>query len=276
MAHHAPTSHAAWTPALIARQPSVPIVVAVRRRRFTCAVYRPPVDCRVRISERFDSIQGEGKLTGVPSAFIRASGCNLRCSWCDTPYASWNPEGGQESIDDIANWVKSTGRKHVVFTGGEPVIQPDADELCDRLSSDDRHVTLETAGTIFKPLAIDLLSLSPKLANSTPHGTRFAEQHERQRLNFDAMNQFIAHTRGRGGDVQVKFVVSEPSDLDELSAVVAQLDDVAADDVLLMPEGTTNERLDARAGWLAEVCKQTGYRFCPRLHVYLYGDARGT
>ena len=230
----------------------------------------------MRISETFDSLQGEGKLTGVPSAFIRASGCNLRCSWCDTPYASWNPEGGQQTIDDIADWVRSTGRRHVVFTGGEPVIQPDAADLCDRLHADGRHVTLETAGTVFKPLAIDLLSLSPKLANSTPTGTRFAQSHERQRLNPDAMNALIAHTRSRGGDVQVKFVVTGPDDLAELREVVGMLKDIADDDVLLMPEGTDAATLDARAGWLADACKMTGHRFCPRLHVYLYGDARGT
>ncbi len=233
----------------------------------------------VRISERFDSIQGEGKLTGVPSAFIRASGCNLRCTWCDTPYASWHPEGGDESVDDIATWVASIGRRHVVFTGGEPVIQPQAADLCDRLVADGCHVTLETAGTVFKPLAIDLLSLSPKLANSTPwqrEDGRFARIHEEHRLNIDAMNGLIAHTRDRGGDVQVKFVLAAESDLAEVQAVIDQLDHVAREDVLLMPEGTDAATLDSRSGWLAELCKQTGYRFCPRLHVYLYGDTRGT
>jgi 7-carboxy-7-deazaguanine synthase len=230
----------------------------------------------VRISERFDSIQGEGKLTGVPSAFIRASGCNLRCVWCDTPYASWHPEGGQGSVDQIANWVAGLNRQHVVFTGGEPVIQPDADELCNRLAADGRHVTLETAGTIFKPLAIHLLSLSPKLANSTPVGLPQADAHERQRLDFDAMNGLIAHTRSRGGDVQVKFVVAQPEDLDEVRAVIDQLDAIALSDVLLMPEGRDVQTLDKRARWLAEACKATGYRFCQRLHVHLYGDTRGT
>jgi 7-carboxy-7-deazaguanine synthase len=230
----------------------------------------------VRIAERFDSIQGEGKLTGVPSAFIRASGCNLRCVWCDTPYASWNPEGGQQSVEDLAHWVDSLGRRHVVFTGGEPVIQPDAERLCDRLKSDGRHVTLETAGTVFKPLAIDLLSLSPKLANSTPLGTGFADRHERDRLDFDVMNDLIAHTRTTGGDVQVKFVVADPSDLREVEVVSARLVGVESADVLLMPEGRDVATLNERSGWVAEACKARGWRFCPRLHVHLYGDRRGT
>ena len=229
----------------------------------------------MRISELFDSIQGEGKLAGVPSAFVRSSGCNLRCAWCDTPYASWHPEGGHQTAEQIAAWVVETGRRHAVFTGGEPVIQPDAEELCNRLSAAGVHVTLETAGTVFKPLAVDLLSLSPKLANSTPAG-RFAAAHEKRRLNFDAMNALIAHVRGRGGDVQVKFVVAAEADLAEVEQVVARLDGLAPADVLLMPEGRSVALQDERSRWVADACKARGWRFCPRLHVYLYGDRRGT
>lgn len=233
----------------------------------------------MKVAERFDSIQGEGKLTGVPSAFIRSSGCNLRCVWCDTPYASWNPEGTEQSVAELVEWVGSLNRQHVVFTGGEPVIQPEAEALCEALKQAGRHVTLETAGTVFKRLAIDLLSLSPKLSNSTPwqrEEGRFARVHEEKRLNFEAMNQLIAHTHERGGEVQVKFVVAQPDDLREVEAVVARLDHLARADVLLMPEGTTVATLAERGNWVAEVCKTTGFRFCPRLHVYLYGDTRGT
>ncbi len=244
-------------------------------------VYRPAgVRCLVvKISERFDSIQGEGKLAGVPSAFIRSSGCNLRCTWCDTPYASWNPRGTEESIESIVGWVQASGRRHVVFTGGEPVIQPDAGALCDALHKDGRHITCETAGTIFKPLAIDLLSLSPKLANSTPQdreGGRFARIHEETRLNFVAMNALIAHTRNRGGDVQVKFVVASDADIDELRGILNRLIGLDSADILLMPEGIDVATLDSRSRWVAEACKTHGFRFCPRLHVYLYGNTPGT
>src|SRR5438477_2462200 len=84
----------------------------------------------MKLSELFHSIQGEGKLTGVPSVFIRASGCNLRCVWCDTPYASWNPEGEDVPVDQIVQRVNAYNCKHVVLTGGEPVIMPDVSELC--------------------------------------------------------------------------------------------------------------------------------------------------
>ncbi len=229
----------------------------------------------MKISELFDSIQGEGKLSGVPSAFIRSSGCNLRCGWCDTPYASWRPEGEQQVAADIVAWAIGTGRRHAVFTGGEPVLQQDAADLCDGLTNAGVHVTLETAGTVFKPLSISLLSLSPKLANSTPHGTTHAKRHEATRLNFGVMNRLIAHTRRRGGDVQVKFVVTCEADLAEVEAVVTQLNGLAPADVLLMPEGRDAVMLNSRSSWVAEACKTRDWRFCPRLHVYLYGDRRG-
>jgi len=124
----------------------------------------------LKIAEIFYSIQGEGKLTGVPSIFIRASGCNLRCTWCDTPYASWNPEGENLSVDQILDRVAQYKSNHIVLTGGEPLIMPDVVELCSALKKQNNyHITIETAATIFKPLALDLASLSPKLANSTPH-----------------------------------------------------------------------------------------------------------
>src|SRR5206468_7782061 len=100
------------------------------------------------IAEIFYSIQGEGELTGVPSVFVRASGCNLRCTWCDTPYASWEPEGQEMQIGQIVARAMELGAKHVVLTGGEPMIMPDIADLCDALQSQDRHVTMETAATI--------------------------------------------------------------------------------------------------------------------------------
>ena len=190
----------------------------------------------MRNAELFYSIQGEGKLTGVPSVFVRASGCNLRCTWCDTPYASWDPEGGEMPADEIVRRVRDFGTKHTVVTGGEPMIMPDVVDLCAALREAGQHVTIETAATVFKPVALDLASLSPKLSNSTPmqrEGGKFAEMHERQRLNFDVIQQFIDSSP----DFQLKFVVSSETDLAEIEHILAKLRNFSAEDVLLMPEG---------------------------------------
>ena len=229
----------------------------------------------MKVSELFYSIQGEGKLVGVPSVFVRASGCNLRCTWCDTPYASWDPEGEELAVDEIVRRVLAYDARHVVLTGGEPMIMPDVVPLCEALKSHGRHITIETAATVFKPLPLDLASLSPKLANSTPHdraGGRFAAAHERQRLTVDVIQQFI----DVAPDFQLKFVVSSEADLGEIEAILGRLRGWTPSDVLLMPEGTSSVELETRASWITELCKRHGYRYCPRLHIALYGNARGT
>ena len=229
----------------------------------------------MKIAELFHSIQGEGKLTGVPSIFVRASGCNLRCVWCDTPYASWDPEGDELPVPEIVRRVREFNAQHVVLTGGEPMIMPDIVELCDALKARNHHITIETAATVFHPLKLDLASLSPKLSNSTPldrDGGRFVQMHERQRLNIDVIQRFI----DTSPDFQLKFVVSSERDLEEIDSLLSRVNNWKREDVLLMPEGTDAVTLDAHAGWIADVCKRTGYRFCPRLHIALYGNRRGT
>jgi 7-carboxy-7-deazaguanine synthase len=229
----------------------------------------------MRISEIFYSIQGEGKLAGLPSAFVRASGCNLRCVWCDTPYASWEPEGENLAIEEIVQRVRAFPARHVVITGGEPMIMPEIGALCDQLKAGDCHITIETAGTVYSPVLLDLASVSPKLANSTPwqrEGGRFARAHEENRLNIGVIQRFIDQSPA----YQLKFVVCEPADMGEIESLLSKLTGWKAEDVLLMPEGTDVQTLADRAGWLGEICKESGYRFCPRLHVMLYGNRRGT
>jgi len=229
----------------------------------------------MRLAELFYSIQGEGKLMGVPSVFVRASGCNLRCVWCDTPYASWEPEGNDVGVEAIVEQVGQFSGHHVVITGGEPMIMPDIAELCDELKGRDFHVTIETAGTVYVPVKLDLASISPKLSNSTPtarEGGRFARAHEEKRLNVPVIQQFI----DQSADFQLKFVVCEPSDMGEIHGVLGQLQGWSPEDVLLMPEGIDRQMLESRSGWVGEICKSEGFRFCPRLHVLLYGNRRGT
>jgi 7-carboxy-7-deazaguanine synthase len=229
----------------------------------------------VKISELFYSIQGEGKLSGVPSVFVRASGCNLRCSWCDTPYASWLPQGDEMSVERIVDRVALHPGGHVVLTGGEPMIAPDIVPLTAALKARGYHVTIETAATVFQDVTLDLASISPKLANSTPwerEGGRFAPAHEKHRLNLPVIQRFI----GKSPDFQLKFVVTGESDLSEIDGVLGGLTGWRPSDVLLMPEGIDEATLQGRSQWISEVCKQRGFRFCPRLHVMLYGNRRGT
>jgi 7-carboxy-7-deazaguanine synthase len=228
----------------------------------------------MKISELFHSIQGEGKLMGVPSAFVRVSGCNLRCAWCDTPYASWNPDGQEMDIPTVVQRVRAFGAKHIVITGGEPLIMPEIEELVTLLKEASCHVTVETAGTIYKRLKLDLASISPKLFNSTPRerdGGRFAQAHEEHRLNPAAIQQFM----DTSPEFQLKFVVNSEQDLSEISQLLTSIRGWKPSDVLLMPEGIDAHTLAGRAEWIVKACKTHGYRFCPRLHVELYGHQRG-
>ncbi|MGH9673078.1 MAG: 7-carboxy-7-deazaguanine synthase QueE, partial [Bryobacteraceae bacterium] len=162
----------------------------------------------MKIAEMFRSIQGEGILAGVPSVFLRTTGCNLRCVWCDTPYTSWEPEGDERSIDDIMRYVKENSTGHVVVTGGEPMIAPRIGELTRRLREAGEHITIETAGTVAPEVFCDLMSISPKLANSTPRerdGGRWAAAHDRLRIQPDVLTKLMGVC-----EYQLKFVVQSP------------------------------------------------------------------
>lgn len=228
----------------------------------------------MKIAEIFYSIQGEGRLVGVPSAFVRTSGCNLRCAWCDSDYTSWRSEGEKFTVAEVLGRLAAFPTRHVVVTGGEPLISPGIEELCAELHERGYHITVETAATVFKPVACDLISLSPKLANSTPHqreGGRFAEMHERLRLQIDVIRPFLALC-----DYQLKFVVDQPDDVGEVLDILRELPGVDRTKVMLMPQGVTRAELEPRGLWLSEACKEHGFRFCPRLHIELYGNRRGT
>jgi 7-carboxy-7-deazaguanine synthase len=228
---------------------------------------------KIYISEIFYSIQGEGRLIGVPSVFVRTSGCNLRCWWCDTPYTSWNPTGEQLTIGEILDRVAAhPAARHVVLTGGEPMIAKGIPELSHLLAARGYHLTIETAGTVYTPVAVDLFSISPKLANSTPGAEAGAwrERHEKTRLDLSVLGTMM-----QAADYQLKFVVGEPADLPEIDALVAELAPPDPSRVLLMPQARSLEELDRISPWLAEACKERGYRFCDRLHIRLYGNKPG-
>jgi len=243
------------------------------------------------ISEIYLSRQGEGRLTGTPSVFVRTSGCNLRCDFCDTPFTSWKPEGNQQTAQEVFTAVLQAAADplpprvdaeddlcdpatHVVLTGGEPMLAKDVESLCEMLNERNFHITIETAGTLDKKVHCDLMSISPKLSNSTPSAERagqWAAKHEATRHRPDVVAELIARH-----DYQLKFVVAKEEDLGEIETYLSEVGDVDRNKVLLMPEGIDSATLEQRATWLEPLCVDRGFTFCPRQHIFWYGNKRAT
>ena len=231
----------------------------------------------MKISELFFSIQGEGELTGIPSVFVRTSGCNLRCRWCDTKYSSWTPEGENVDIEELVQRVCSYPARHVVITGGEPMIAKDIKEFVDLLKQSGKHITIETAGTIApNGIQCDLASISPKLSDSTPEkgeiSEEWIERHDSTRIDHDILNEWIDSY-----EFQLKFVVSRKEEINEVKCIIDKIEsDILPEKVLLMPEGTDSETIHSRYDMLVDLCKENGFRMCNRLHLDLFGNTRGT
>lgn len=235
----------------------------------------PSPSRRLLIQETFYSIQGEGLLAGTPSVFIRTTGCGLRCVWCDSPLTSWRPEGQWMAVESLVEWAVGQPTRHAVLTGGEPLLQPGILPLCRRFREEGFHVTVETAAIVDRPIECDLASISPKLSNSTPHrerSARWSRRHESERLKPEIIRSLM----GRSKEYQLKFVVSSPEDMAEITELLAALGAVRRERILLMPEGVDERTLHERGRWVAAICKREGYRFCPRLHIELFGHTPGT
>ena len=228
----------------------------------------------MRIAELFQSVQGEGTFAGTPSVFVRTTGCNLRCWFCDTPYTSWRPEGAQRPWREVLNQVLAIDCEHVVLTGGEPLLQRDVTPFTTELSRAGRLVTVETAGTVWREVQAGLLSISPKLSNSTPHGKEpiaWAAKHESLREQPSVIRQMLQSAR-----CQFKFVIDVPSDLEEVERYLSRIPEIARDQVWLMPQAITREALAERKAWLEPLAAERGFRYAHRLHIELFGNTRGT
>ena len=214
------------------------------------------------VNEIFHSIQGEGTLAGTPSVFIRLAGCPVGCVWCDTKYA-WNATEGEElPIPEIVNRIIRWPCRFIVITGGEPIVNPQLPELTTALKERNKHITIETAGIKFiAGLSCDLMSVSPKLSNSGQ---------ENFSAHLPSIKQLI-----RRYPYQLKFVVDSADDLPEIKKAVEQIGAVPAEKVMLMPQAKTREELIAKLPLVAQMCKETGYSFCQRLHILLYDGVRG-
>jgi 7-carboxy-7-deazaguanine synthase len=226
---------------------------------------------KLRVAEIFHSVQGEGQWLGVPSTFIRLSGCNLRCRWCDTPYASWNPEGPVLDLDQILQEVDSRCINHVVVTGGEPMLFDSVVELCDVLKNKGKTITIETAGTVFRNLSCDLMSISPKLSNSTPEDAIWTSRHEETRKDIEPIKALM-----KNYNCQLKFVVTQPNDLQEIDEFVNKLPGISAHQIMLMPEGRDAQQIWQAARELVPFAIERNWRIMPRIQIDLFGDTKGT
>lgn len=278
---------------------------------------------KIEVNEIFTSIQGEGKFTGYPSTFIRLTGCNLRCvfaggSICDSAYTSHRPEPANfHTVEEVLNEVKTQTKeaglkiKHIVITGGEPMRQqPGIQALIKELKDNPEEylghedipdITIETNGTyknthLFNdPIwlnYVDLFSISPKLSTSEAFESveddpkkripkKAQERHIRDRINYPAIQSMIE----TGYDFQLKFVYSNPTNIEEIKQWLDGLVEYMKEDrpdayelvhsnVLVMPEGETVEQITQKSQELADICIREGWKFTDRLHIRIWGDKR--
>lgn len=238
------------------------------------------------------TFQGEGIWSGIPCFFIRTTGCNLRCifsnSMCDTAYSSFYPEKNILEIDDIIKLINinniDNNIKHIVISGGEPTIQMlPLIELCKQLKQLKYIITIETNGTIYNDelrQCVDLFSISPKLLSSTPSEKKledlninkiWSKKHESIRKNLEVLQNYIDYSY----NYQLKFVVSNEQDIIEINEeYLKHLKGYSKLNILLMPEGINEEQLKINNKIVSKLSVKYGYRFCPRLHIDIFGGAK--
>lgn len=239
--------------------------------------------------EIFHTLQGEGVNTGVPAVFIRSSLCNLHCQWCDTDY-TWNWEKTpwkhendskpgykkfkkteyiiEPTHTEIAEEILKYQCANLVITGGEPLLQQEA--FCEllellKLSTPHLHSEVETNGTQIPTEKFDTLvdqyNVSPKLANSG--------NSESLRIKPDALHYFA-----KSNKAWFKFVISSELEIDEITHLIKTYS-IPSNKVILMPEGRTIDSLNRKRLFVADICKQQGFRFGDRMHIQLWGEKRG-
>ena len=258
------------------------------------------------VVELFTSIQGEGKYIGVPSHFVRVSGCNLRCvfkdSICDTSYASFNPEKSRYKTNEDfyeafeQQCVKYPHVRHVVITGGEPLMyKEELETFLNKFKHYHLTVTIETNGSQ-NPLSkdlVDLYSISPKLSTSVGKSgiyqgitvtEEMIQRHDANRINIESLTSLITNSK----DYQLKFVYSDNSCIDEIESIIKKLVDYsknlgeleqglilnADEHIMLMPEGIINDQLKVHREEIAQKCIENGWTMTDREHIIIWGDKR--
>lgn len=229
------------------------------------------------------TIQGEGKFCGLPSIFIRLSGCNLRCQWknsdggvtlCDTPFSSHFPENNLVSLRKIYEQCEKSTINNIVITGGEPFLQKNTDLLVESLRLLGKHITIETNGTIFRPTMASFISISPKLYSSTTVTDKMYKIHNRIRINLSSLGEFVSKYPH-----QLKFVVNSPDDILEIEDLLRSIKEQRPmhfdSEIFLMPQGVTASQLDEKLTWIIQEAIKRNWRVSDRLQIRLWGDKRG-
>ncbi len=222
------------------------------------------------IAESYESFQGEGPWAGTPSLFIRTSGCNLRCWFCDTPYTSWEPEGIQRSLADLQTVIEQSPAEHIVITGGEPMLAAQLTELTEVCRAADRVITIETAGTVDRSVECDLMAISPKRPNSAPNDAQWKLRHEQTRHQPAVVSSLLERY-----NCILKFVIDCDADVDDVCEYLLDFPAVSSEQVWLMPQARTKTELATKSGWVHAAAKSRGFSYSPRLHVEQFGDTRG-
>jgi 7-carboxy-7-deazaguanine synthase len=222
--------------------------------------------------EIFYSVQGEGSNMGKPSVFLRLGLCNLTCTWCDTKYTwDWENYDPKEELvemqpEDVEQEILKYGRKYLVVTGGEPMIQQSRlIPLLDRLKNKGFFIEIETNGTIVPNQKllnlIDHWSVSPKLENSG---------NSRSSREIPECYSLFAGLPS----CHFKYVIQSENDFKEIQSIMQRYN-LAPERVILMPEAQNRDDLLERSRWLVELCKAQGCLFSTRLHILLWGNTRG-
>lgn len=247
---------------------------------------------KLPIIEMFTSIQGESQNAGIPHVIIRLTGCNLNCSFsnsiCDTAYASWAPESGKYTWEDVYKFLDENEHINYAFiTGGEPTIYPTLlIELLEVLKQKDFITAIETNGTNYIPELdglLDLVTISPKLKNSVPVKGMIAKSPwvDRVMTEFDSKRQET--TRKQYDQMifwhdnfkcQFKFVVSTGEEMKEIEEIKNTIG-LENKEIYLMPEGDINDKIQDRRQMVAELCVKAGYNYTDRLHILIWGNKRG-
>lgn len=228
----------------------------------------------MRIVDIYESNLEEGEWTGVEAVCVRICGCNLRCSFCDTPNASWFPaEGSDISIDELASRILLYGRRYVVLTGGEPMLYSETIPLTRLLHEMDLKIMIETAGTLDIPVECDLMSIGPKLSNSIPLDAppQTIRLHNDNRFHPEVVRRLF-----RDYDYQFKFTMDEPEDLLEVEEYITMFDNIDPRRVMLIPLAVDAPMMWSKADWIVPYCLKRGFQYCPRMQLEWFGNRRVT